>query len=61
MIHEQTGKEIKPGDTCITFRNEVVTLDSFTERRVYCRDSKGNTDEWFPSVIGCDVRAGKES
>lgn len=57
LVHEATGKSIKPGDTVVTFRGQEVTLDSFNEGRVYCRDGKtGQTYEWFPSVIGCDVR-----
>lgn len=56
LINETTGREVRVGDKCVTFRSEVVTLDSFTVRRVYCTDGWGRSNEWFPSVIGCEVR-----
>ncbi|GAA0005289.1 MULTISPECIES: hypothetical protein [Bradyrhizobium] len=51
LIYEPTGQELKPGDKVPTFRKEMVTVQSFNERRVYCKDDRGNVNEWFHSVI----------
>lgn len=55
LIHEPTGRELKIGAMAVSFRGVVVTITGFDERRVYCRDEKGTTYEWFPSVIGARI------
>ncbi len=59
LVDEKTGYPIFDGATCTTFRGEVVTLESIelprhdgSTGRVYCIDSKGRRNGWYPSVIG---------
>lgn len=55
LVNSETGKEIKVGDRVKTFRGEEVTLERFTERRVYVKYDSGATGEYFPSVIEAKV------
>lgn len=68
LINEETGKEVKIGDMVVDFRGdgpyELVDCREphkpSSTGRVYCKDEKGNINEWFPGVVGCKWVEGGE-
>lgn len=57
LVQVKTGTPIHVGQKVETFRHEIVTVESWsnTRNRVYCIDARGNSNEWFPSVIGAEL------
>ena len=57
LINSTTQKEVKTGDEVTTFRGKKGILLSWTTNRVYVKtEGLLYTSEWFPSVIGCEVK-----
>jgi hypothetical protein len=62
LVEMASGKHIKPGDRCLTFRGEAIELVSFrvlappSTGRVTVRFADGYEAEYYPGVLGCEIQ-----
>jgi hypothetical protein len=60
LINEETGEEVQPGDTVLTFRGEATVFRYVSSLPEFGKSGKVFTDirpggEFYPQVFGCRI------